>query len=104
MTGIIFHSEVRPLRRYHKLPFGYAVSFEWNTAKQRVDVNWSELPCIRSKKAQRRFFEACARVRTEFLTEVAHITGSRSSSPIPRWTGSRRSSGQRCSDDRSHPD
>ena len=73
--SIFSHSEVRPLRRYCKLPYGYAVSFEWNTAKQRVDVNWSELPQIRSKKAQRRFFEAYAAVRTEFLTEVAHITG-----------------------------
>ena len=63
------------LTRSHRLPFGYVVEFEWVPEPRNVKVTWSSPPHIRTRKAQRRFFEAYAAVRTQFLTEVAHLTG-----------------------------
>lgn len=66
------------MTRTHALPFGYRVSFTGDFDAYAMRVAWApELPFIRSKRAQRKFFREYAEARSAFLEQVASVTGQR---------------------------
>jgi hypothetical protein len=68
-------SVMSPIAHTARLPHGFRVRFSW-TAEKSLQVEWEpDVPRIQSARHRRKFFEAYATARREFMRIVATVIG-----------------------------